>query len=91
MPTYLISYDLNLPEQNYEDLHAAIKEIANGWWHHLDSTWIIKHPGSAATIRNILKSHTDKNDELLVVKLSNEGAWQGFGEKGSNWLKQHLS
>jgi hypothetical protein len=56
----------------------------------LDSTWIIRHPGSATTIRDDLKLYVDSNDEILVVKLSGEAAWCGFNKEGSSWLKKHL-
>jgi hypothetical protein len=90
MATYIIGYDLNSPGQNYEDLFEKIKSIAGGWWHHLDSTWIITHNGPASTIRDALTPHIDTNDELLVVKSGGEGAWCGFNVKGSEWLKENL-
>lgn len=90
MKTYLVGYDLNRPEQNYTELIRAIKAYGT-WWHHLDSTWIIKTDESAVTIRDKLKKHIDSNDELLVVRLNGEGAWTGFNASGSNWLKEHLS
>jgi hypothetical protein len=90
MATYLIGYDLNKPSKDYSDLIEAIKVLSDTWWHHLDSTWLIKHEGTAVTIRDALKSHLDSNDELLVVKLSGEGAWTGFNDNGSKWLKDNL-
>lgn len=93
MKTYLVGYDLNRPRGNddYPDLHEAIKDLATGWWHHLDSTWIVKTNLSAVQIRDMLKAHIDSGDELLVVRLTSEGAWAGFNERGSTWLKKHLS
>jgi hypothetical protein len=92
MRTYLVGYDLNRPRGNddYPDLHKAIKGFGT-WWHHLDSTWIIKTNMSAAQIRDALKKHIDSGDELLVVRLAGEGAWTGFNDKGSQWLKDNLS
>lgn len=87
--SYLISYDLNAPGKNYDKLYEAIKSLG-GWWHHLDSVWITTHPGPAADIRNALSKHIDSNDELLIVKCSGEGAWKGFNENGSKWLKDNL-
>ena len=87
--SYLISYDLNSPGQNYAALHDAIKSLG-AWWHYLDSTWITTHPGPAATIRDALSPYIDAGDELLVVKCSGEGAWKGFNNNGSDWLKSNL-
>lgn len=88
--SYLIGYDLNKSGQNYSLLIEKIKELANGYWHHLDSTWIIKHPGPATSIRDALTPYIDSNDELLVVKLNREAAWKGFNSRGADWIKTHL-
>lgn len=90
MATYLIGYDLNKPHKDYPELIEAIKALCGSWWHHLDSTWIIKHTGPAGVIRDALKPHIDSNDELLVVELSGERAWAGFSDRGSEWLKNNL-
>jgi hypothetical protein len=94
MATFLIGYDLNRPNRDdaYADLFGAIKQASNGtWWHHLDSTWIIHSDKANETaILNELLPHIDDNDEILVVRLVGTGAWYGFNQKGSDWLKQNL-
>lgn len=89
MKTLMIGYDLNTPGQDYNKLFDAIKSYGT-WWHHLDSTWIIKTDKTPSQVRDHLKQFLDKNDELLVVTLSGTGAWTGFKDKGSTWLKNHL-
>jgi len=93
MRTYLIGYDLNRPRgaDDYPKLFEAIKAQANGYWHHLDSTWIIKTNSSATDIRDALSIHIDSGDELLVVRLTGEGAWKGFPVSGSQWLLTYLT
>lgn len=93
MAVYLISYDLNKSGKDYAGLIAKIKEIAgNYWWHHLDSTWLIKHAGGSSVIRDALAPYIDNNDELLVVKCAQgDAAWKGFNTDGSKWLKDALS
>lgn len=87
--TYIISYDLNAPGQNYTDLFEAIKGSGT-WWHHLDSTWIVKSNLSAKQIRDTLSPTLDSNDKVLVAALSGVAAWKGFNDKGSKWLKDNL-
>lgn len=87
--SYLISYDLNAPGKNYTELYDAIKGLGR-WWHHLDSTWIVIHPGPAETIRDLLRPYLDSNDKLLVVRCSGEAAWTGFSSGGGPWLKDNL-
>ncbi len=89
MTSYLIGYDLNKTGQDYKDLIDKIKTLGT-WWHCLDSTWIIKSNLTAVQIRDILRSHIDSNDELLVAKLSGEAAWTGFDDQCSKWLKDNL-
>ncbi len=91
METYLIGYDLNKTGQDYKTLIEKIKEISTGtWWHHLDSTWIIKSNSTYVEIRDFLRPYLDNNDELLVVSLEGNGAWHGFNESGSQWLINNL-
>lgn len=60
------------------------------WWHHLDSTWIIRSNLTAKEIRDQLAKFIDSNDELIGATLTGEGAWIGFSAEGSNWLKESL-
>src|SRR3954466_5756267 len=52
MNTLLIGYDLNKPGQDYADLIAYLKGFA--YWHHLDSTWLIRAEMSASDMRDKL-------------------------------------
>jgi hypothetical protein len=86
----LISYDLNKPGQDYDDLIEKIKSLGT-WWHNLDSTWIVKTSQPAKTVRDTLKPLLDENDELLVVDITGtSAAWWGFNERGSKWLKDNI-
>lgn len=88
MSTTLIAYDLNAPGQNYDDLIEAIKALG-AWWHHLDSTWIVKSDLKPSDIRDRLAKHLDSGDELLVVNVTGDPrAWRGFRDRGSKWLKE---
>ncbi|MCY4780355.1 SinR family protein [Sphingobacterium sp. UT-1RO-CII-1] len=87
--SYLIGYDLNKTGQDYTTLIEEIKRLGT-WWHCLDSTFIVKSSSPATLIRDHLKKFIDSNDELLVVCLSGEGAWAGFSNECSDWLKNNL-
>ncbi len=90
MNTLLIGYDLNKAGQNYDNLITAIKDHAT-WWHHLDSTWIVKTSKSTVAMRDHLMKYIDSNDELLVVDITGDVAsWYGFDTKGSQWLRDNL-
>jgi hypothetical protein len=89
MKTLLVGYDLNSPGQDYTDLTEHLKTYEN-WWHHLDSTWVIRTSRSTTEVRDAIRQHLDANDELLVVELTGVGAWAGFNAKGSQWLLDNL-
>jgi len=91
MDTLMIGYDLNKQEKNYGALIDAIKQIANGYWHHLDSTWFIKSDLSPKDARGKLQQHIDPDDELLVLRVTG-ALWAGIGFQQSayDWLNSNL-
>jgi hypothetical protein len=71
---YLITYDLNKPGQNYNELYAAIEKYPN--CHPLKSVWFVKSNANATTIYDDLKQHIDKNDTLFVCEITtNRNGW----------------
>ena len=87
MATMMIGYDLNGQAKDYEDLIATIKNLG-AWWHHLDSTWLVKSAMTATAVRDRLKPYLDADDELLVIDVTGDArAWFGFSAGGSKWLK----
>ncbi|HFK5575261.1 TPA: hypothetical protein ACG0AX_003636 [Elizabethkingia anophelis] len=90
MIPYIISYDLNKTGQDYKTLKEKIEELANGYWHHLDSTWIIFSSKTAKQICSELKKCIDSNDELLVVEITKNADWIGFNKSGTDWLEKHI-
>lgn len=89
MTATLITYDLRAPGRNYTNLYEGIKALG-GWWHCLDSNWIVKTSLTTVQVRDALAAHIDSNDKLLVVQLNGNGAWQGFDTDCSTWLKSNL-
>ena len=51
MNTLLVGYDLNRPGQTYSDLIGYMKGLGT-WWHHLDSTWLVRTSLSASEARD---------------------------------------
>jgi hypothetical protein len=62
-----------------------------GWWHHLDSTWLVSTPKEVRQVRSELGALLDSADRLLVVDVSGDAAaGQGFTENAWQWIEQHL-
>ena len=89
MTAYLISFDLNNPGQNYDDIDNAIKAYGT-WCKIVTTTYVIVSEKSAKEIRDDLQKHIDSNDKLFVLKSGVEAAWTGFKQSTTDWLKKHL-
>jgi hypothetical protein len=85
-----IAYDLRAPGRDYSALYAAIKSYST-WCHPLESTWLVATSASAQTVRDHLQGFIDKNDGLLVTRLSGEAAWYGLSPEVSDWLRKQLA
>ena len=88
--TYLITYDLISPGQNYSELYEAIKAASNGWWHCLESNWIIKSDKTARQILDFLIAYIDENDKLLVINVSGDWVTFGLSKKCNDWLQENI-
>jgi len=71
--TFLVSYDLDKPGQDYPRIIERLKEL--GAVKILYSEWVLRGNFSAADLRDDLKQYVDANDMLLVVVLTGEAAW----------------
>jgi hypothetical protein len=89
MNVYVIGYDLNSPRgaDDCANLTNAIKAFA-AWWHHLDSTWIVRTNLTAIQVCDYLKPFLDSGDELLVIRVGPEWASLGVKTPGNDWLAE---
>jgi CRISPR-associated endonuclease Cas2 len=87
---YLVTYDLNKPRQDYENLFDALKQ-AGTWWHHLDSTWIVKSNEDIGNFANRIKKEIDQNDSLLIVEITNDNYKGWLVQEAWDWLRNNIS
>lgn len=86
---FIISYDLCLPGQRYDDLIELIKKEGN-WARLGGSAYLLESNKTAVEIRDLLKGALDCNDKLYVGKVTAPAAWSGMSEKVSEWIKNKL-
>jgi hypothetical protein len=91
MSTILIAYDIHPTiGEGYDNLIEKIKSFGD-WWHHIESTWIVRCARSPREIRDQLKSHIATNDQVLVLEISSDTAeWTGVNDAGSRWLQDNI-
>jgi len=85
----MVSYDLNVPGQNYKGLFDELKRSPN-WWHYLDSTWLVYTPESAQRLFERLARHFDENDRVLIARVTND--YHGWlTDEAWHWIRQYVS
>jgi len=85
---YSISYDLNTPGQNYQDLYETIKK-AQGWAHPMDSLWFIKTNETVQQWCDRLRAKIDQNDELFIVDITGKPNCGWMSKKMWEWLSNN--
>lgn len=88
MAVYQIDYDLR-KNRDYQPLYDRIKSY-RAWCRPLESSWVIQTNQSAAQIRDHLFGAMDRDDGLLVTRLSGEAAWRNIDPKVADYLKKLL-
>ena len=90
MNALLITYELK-GNKDYTGLYDVLKS-APGWWHYLDSTWIIKTEETTEVWADKLKPHIDEvADSMLVIevkKSANHNGW--LPKKAWNWIGENI-
>lgn len=92
MTVFQIDYDLQDPGQDYEEISNAISELGDHT-HILGSSWLVEVSSmNAEEVRDIIMDSVDRNDKLLVTKISKEGqSWAtSFGGTSTDWLSNHF-
>lgn len=92
MSVFLVTYDLMKPETSadYEDLINKIKSYTS-WAKPEYSTWLIKSDKTTQTIFDELAQHTDSNDKLLVVNITNDSWWsKKLPADVVTWMKNNI-
>ena len=85
---YVVSYDLRKPGQDYKGLFDEL-QASPGWWHYLESTWLIATSESANELYDRLRKHLDRDDSILVIQAG--GDRQGWlPKKAWEWIDQNL-
>lgn len=90
MKSYLIIYQISLPEASYTNLITYLK-TASQWARPSANTWIIKTTSDVATIRDGVRDRIVKTDKVLVIDVSGAN-WGTFNvtKEVTDWMKNNL-
>lgn len=87
---YMITYDLNSPNQNYEDVIQAIKDASTGvWCTYWKSSFLIKSNLTVQQVSERITPYLDSNDRLLVIEVKQN--YQGWlSEKQWKYIRENI-
>jgi hypothetical protein len=92
MSAYVVTYDLDRPEQNYPGLIERLKAYGT-CWHFQQSCWIVASANSAFEVAENLRQELDSGDVLFVQALTEDSAWWGYDDpdhRVAQWMKTVL-
>ena len=90
MRTMLIGYDLTRKGINsYLNLINEIHLFPH-YWHHLDSTWMVKTNLNAVQVRDLLLAHMHANDRLLVIDVTGRNWACYLLQSAISWLHRYM-
>ena len=84
----LVSYDLKVPGRDYSKLYETLKG-APGWWHYLESTWVLSTTDDVDSWCDRIRAAIDENDHFIVVDISKKERNGWLAKKEWEWLRQH--
>ena len=89
MSALLITYDLNVPGQNYDKLYEKIKGLGS-WWHHLVSTWVVDSTLTVGAVNDRLRSVLDDSDSVFVLNITGDTYAGWLTQDAWGWIKNHV-
>lgn len=90
MNVYLVTYDLKQLGRNYTPLYEILKS-AVGWWHYLESTWLLASPLTIEEWQQRIRGVIDQNDLFMIIRLDRGIVYTGWlQQKAWEWMRQSL-
>lgn len=90
MNKFIISYDLKAKNADYTSLYDAIKS-AEGWWHYLESFWIITSSYSLTFWQEKIKANIKSEDFFIVVEVRDATTNGWLPKNAWDWINQNTS
>lgn len=74
MANFVVTYDLNGPHPSHEEMDDHLKRLVSARGRILETVWWVSYQGTAAELRDRLKTILGKEDLLLVIE-AKSAAW----------------
>ena len=74
MANYIVTYDLNGPRPSHKEMDDHLKKLAANRGRVLETVWWVDYPGTAAELRDQVKTILGSEDLLMVIE-GKSAAW----------------
>ena len=86
---YLVAYDFPGSSDKYSALFDELKR-SPGWWHYIDSVWLLSTDESADEIYDRLERFLDNEISLFITETGNDH--QGWlPDRAWKWIRKHVN
>ena len=77
MSNFVITYDLNGPRPSHKEMDDFLKALVANRGRILETVWWVDYPGTAAQLRDQVKTILGSEDSLLVIE-AKSAAWDNL-------------
>lgn len=88
MNKFIISYDLKAKNADYTSLYETIKS-ADGWWHYLESFWIIISEFDLKYWKERIKENIKSEDLFIIIEVRDAITNGWLPTKAWEWINQN--
>lgn len=74
MANFIITYDLNGPHPSHKEMDDHLRKLVANRGRILETVWWVEYSGTAAQLRDQVKTILGKEDLLLVIE-AKSAAW----------------
>jgi hypothetical protein len=77
MANFIVTYDLNGPRPSHKEMDDFLSKLVANRGRVLETVWWVDYAGTAAQLRDRVKTILGKEDLLLVIE-AKSAAWTGL-------------
>jgi hypothetical protein len=74
MANFIVTYDLNGPRPSHKEMDDHLKKLTANRGRILETVWWVDYPGTAAALRDQVKTILGSEDILMVIE-AKSAAW----------------
>lgn len=86
MSNFILTYDLNGPIPSHQEMDKLLEALTANRGRVLETVWWVDYPGTAAQLRDRVKTILGKEDLLLVIE-AKSAAWTSLLVEGNSLIE----